>query len=61
MSYSNYFDSRSREKKKSIVEEYLDYKPIEDFLDTDDLEIWAHIFNTTPEELKIKPLELSLV
>lgn len=57
MSYSNYFDSRSREKKKSIVEEYLDYKPIEDFLDTDDLEIWAHIFNTTPEELKIKPLD----
>jgi len=57
MSYSNYFDSRSREKEKSGLEEYIDYKPTEDFLNTNDLEEWAYIFNTTPEELKIKPLD----
>jgi len=61
MSLPSYFDYRSREKKKSRIAEYLDYTPTEDFLNTDDLELYMKAYKARYEEnerlSKLKPLE----
>lgn len=61
MGLPSYFDYRSREKKKSRLAEYLDYTPTEDFLNTDDLELYMKAYKARYEEnerlSKLKPLE----
>ena len=61
MGLPSYFDYRSREKKKSRLAEYLDYTPTEDFLNTDDLELYMKAYKARYEEnerlSKLTPLE----
>ena len=61
MSLPSYFDYKSREKKKSRLAEYLDYTPTEDFLNTDDLELYMKAYKARYEEnerlSKLTPLE----
>lgn len=61
MGLPSYFDYRSREKKESRIAEYLDYKPKEDFLNTDDLELYMKAYKARHDEnerlSKLTPLE----
>lgn len=61
MSLPSYFDYKSRKKKKSRLAEYLDYTPTEDFLNTDDLELYMKAYKARYEEnerlSKLTPLE----
>lgn len=61
MSLPSYFDWRSREKKESRLAKYLDYTPNEDFLNTDDLDVYMKAIKSRQDEnkriSKMTPLE----
>jgi hypothetical protein len=61
MGLPSYYDYRSREKKESRLAEYIDYKPKEDFLNTDDLELYMKAYKARHDEnerlSKLTPLE----
>jgi len=61
MSLPSYFDWGSREKKESRLAKYLDYTPNEDFLNTDDLDVYMKAIKSRQDEnkriSKMTPLE----